>query len=158
MFGSLATRTPQLSLASLMATLVATGVHHVFRLGPELIFPVLIALALGGALWHLYRRTDSKGFLIAYAVFAALVVFWFGFLDGFLDHVVKAVGLDNITLLPGSDAEVVSTVFKLWSQEATSAFYEWTGIISAAFALPTLLFTTAFLAERLAPRQPQAAS
>lgn len=142
-----------LSVASLVATLVATGVHHVFRLGAELVIPVLIAIALAMVLPLFYRRTSQRAWLYAYAVYAGLVVFWFGFLDGFLDHVVKAAGLDNITFLPGSEAEVVATVFQLWSVEASSAFYEGTGILSAALALLALIATSAWVYRELpAPR------
>ena len=152
MIKSLSPHVARLSLATLLLTLVATGVHHIFRLGPELILPMLIALTLATALWILYQRTEQRVFLLAYAVFTALIVFWFGFLDGFLDHVVKAAGLDNITFLPGSDEEIVATVYQLWSQETTSAFYEGTGVLSAFFALLTLVFTTAYLTEKLAPK------
>ena len=141
-----------LSLASLLLTILATGVHHVFRLGPGLILPAIVAAVLAAALYGLYQRTARRGFLAAYAAFAGLIVLWFGFLDGFLDHVVKATGLDNLTFLPGSDAQIIATVYSLWSQEATTAFYEGTGMLSAALALPTLVFTALYLAEALGPK------
>lgn len=136
---------PVVSIATLLATIAATGVHHVFRLGPALIVPSLIGLALPALLFAYYRRTGFRPLLWLYAGYAALVVFWFGFLDGFLDHVAKAAGLDNITFLPGSEAEVVSTAFSLWSQTATTAFYEGTGILSALLAFLTLITTSAFV-------------
>jgi hypothetical protein len=137
------------SLATLAATLVATGIHHIFRLGPGLVIPTLIGLALVVVLWALYAKTRRMGFLAAYGVLAGLVVFWFGFLDGFLDHVVKAAGFDNLTFLPGSDAEVVATAMQLWSQEASTAFYEGTGILSAVLALMTTVATGAFVYREL---------
>ncbi len=140
-----------LSLASLLATLAVTGVHHVFRLGPELIAPVAVGIIIPIVLLAVYRRTARRAVLAAYAVYAGLIVFWFGFLDGFLDHAVKAAGLDNITFLPGSDAEIVATVFSLWSQTATTAFYEWTGVASAALALATLVSTSVYLLAELTP-------
>jgi len=133
------------SVVTLTATLVATGVHHIFRLGVGLIVPTLIAVTLAIALWALYSKTRNLAVLGAYGIFAALVVFWFGFLDGFLDHVAKAAGLDNITFLPGSEAEVVATAMQLWSQEASTAFYEGTGILSAALALLTTIATGALV-------------
>lgn len=141
-----------ISITALTATLVATGIHHIFRLGAELIVPTLIAIALGIALWALYSKTRRFALLIAYGVFTALVVFWFGFLDGFLDHVVKAAGLDNITFLPGSEAEVIATAMQLWSQQASAAFYEGTGILSAILALLTAVSTGAFI-YREVPRR-----
>lgn len=123
--------------------------HLPARLGPVLIVPTLIAVALAIVLWALYSRTRRLAFLAAYGVFTALVVFWFGFLDGFLDHVAKAAGWDNVTFLPGSEAEVVATAMQLWSQEASTAFYEGTGIVSAALALLTTIATSAFIYREL---------
>ena len=140
------------SIASLTATLGATGVHHIVRLGAGLIVPTLIAIVLGIVLWALYSKTRRFALLAVYGVFAALVVFWFGFLDGFLDHVVKAAGLDNITLLPGGEEDVVATAMQLWSQQATTAFYEGTGILTAVLALLTAVTTGLFI-YREVPRR-----
>jgi hypothetical protein len=139
------TRIALISIVSLLATLVATGVHHIFRLGIGLTAPTLVAVALAFVLWALYSKTRRFALLAAYGVFAALVVFWFGFLDGFLDHVVKAAGFDNVTFLPGSEAETVATAMQLWSQEASTAFYEGTGILSAILAVVTAVSTGVFI-------------
>ena len=72
------------SLAMLVATLITTGVHHIFRLGPGLILPSALGVAIPVVLWVLYARTGQSELLWTYAAYAALVVFWFGFLDGFL--------------------------------------------------------------------------
>lgn len=133
------------SIMTLVATLIVTGGHHIFRLGPALIIPTVIGIVLAIGLWTLYGRTRKVGLLAGYGVFTALVVFWFGFLDGFLDHVVKAMGLDNVTFLPGSDAEVVATALQLWSQDASTAFYEGSGILSAILALLAAMATGAFI-------------
>lgn len=147
-----ASRLALLSIVTLTATLLATGIHHVFRLGVGLLVPTLIGLVLAMALWVLYSKSRPSSLLIAYGVFTALVVFWFGFLDGFLDHVAKAAGLDNITFLPGGEAEVVATVMQLWSQEASTAFYEGTGILSAILALVAAISTAAFVYRELPAR------
>lgn len=140
-----AQRLAHVSITTLIATLVATGIHHIFRLGPGLIVPTFIGIGLAIALWVLYSRTRKVGVLAGYGAFTALVVFWFGFLDGFLDHVVKAAGLDNITFLPGGDAEVVATALQLWSQDSGTAFYEGTGVLSAILALLAAVATAAFI-------------
>lgn len=151
-----AQRLALVSITTLVATLVTTGIHHIFRLGPGLIVATLIGIGLAIVLWVLYSRTRKAGFLAGYGAFTALVVFWFGFLDGFLDHVVKAAGLDNITFLPGGDAEVVTTALELWSQEASTAFYEGTGILSAMLALLTAVATVALIYVELhRPRRPR---
>ena len=56
---------------------------------------------------------------------------WFGFIDGFMDHVLKALGLQNTTFLPGGEAEVVKTVLSLWSPAAGNIFYEGTGVLTS---------------------------
>jgi hypothetical protein len=140
------------SLVTLVTTLIATGIHHIFRLGPALILPTAIGMAVPFVLWVLYARTGKPALLWAYAAYAALVVFWFGFLDGFLDHVAKAAGMDNITFLPGSEEEVVATTIQLWSPSATTAFYEGTGILSAALALLTVVTTGLYLYRELPAR------
>jgi hypothetical protein len=140
------------SLVALVTTLIVTGIHHIFRLGPALILPTAIGVAVPFVLWVLYARTGKPALLWAYTLYAALVVFWFGFLDGFLDHVAKAAGMDNITFLPGSEQEIVSTAIQLWSPSATTAFYEGTGILSAALALVTVLTTGLYLYRELPAR------
>lgn len=140
------------SLMALVTTLIATGIHHIFRLGPALILPTAIGVAVPFVLWVLYARTGKPALLWAYAAYAALVVFWFGFLDGFLDHVAKAAGVDNITFLPGSEKEIVGTAMQLWSQSASAAFYEWTGILSAVLALLTVISTGLYLYRELPAR------
>lgn len=140
------------SLTALVATLVATGIHHIFRLGSALILPTVIGVAVPVVLWLLHARTGKPALLWAYAAYAALVVFWFGFLDGFLDHVAKAAGMENVTFLPGSEEEIVATAMQLWSPSATTAFYEGTGILSAALALLTLITTGLYLYRELPAR------
>jgi hypothetical protein len=140
------------SLVALVATLIATGIHHIFRLGPELILPTAIGVAIPIVLWSLHERTGKPALLWAYGAYAALVVFWFGFLDGFLDHVAKAAGLDNVTFLAGSEEEIVGTAMQLWSQSASTAFYEGTGILSAALALLTVITTGRYVVDKIPAR------
>ena len=140
-------RSRLLSQTALLATVLMTGVHHVYRLGPELILPVLAGVALPLVLLYLLDRTGKRGFAIAYAIYVGLVVFWFGFLDGFLDHVFKAAGIENITFLPGSEAAVVATYFRIGSPHVSYWIYEGTGILSAALAIITSLATAPFIAQ-----------
>lgn len=85
-------------------------------------------------------KTRRLGFLVGYAGPAA-------------DHVAKAAGLENVTLLPGSEAEVVATAMQLWSQEASTAFYEGTGILSAILALLAAVATVAFIYREVLARR-----
>jgi len=120
----------RLSMIATMATMTVTIVHHVFRLGFEVLAPGvgLIAGLAAFLLW--FHRTGNRIALWVYALLTGLVVVWFGIIDGFLDHVLKAVGLANTTFLPGGDAEVVPTVYSLWSPQASVFFYEGTGVLT----------------------------
>lgn len=142
-----------LALVSLELTIFATAVHHIFRLGLELVPVSLIALALPLGLMAAYRHWKALGWAWAYTIYAGLIFLWFGFFDGFLDHVFKALGLDNVTFLPGSDAQVVATVFHLWSPEASNVFYEGTGVLTTLFGVVAVVLAVRFLlAERAAWR------
>ena len=118
------------SLVSITLTAVITSIHHIYRLGLGLLVPAVIGTLLPYVLMWWYKRTENKGVLWAYASLTALIFIWFGIIDGFLDHVMKALGFQNTTFLPGGEAEVVKTVFSLWSPAAGNVFYEWTGILT----------------------------
>lgn len=120
------------SLLAVTVAMVATGVHHVFRLGTA-VLPAAIGLSLVPSLLAaVYRRRSSRWLLAAYLLYNVLVVWWFGVVDGFLDHVLKVAGMSNLTFLPGGDQDVVPTAYRLWSPQATAAFYEGTGVLTAA--------------------------
>ncbi|WP_412542962.1 hypothetical protein R8Z50_10910 [Longispora sp. K20-0274] len=130
----------RLSTIATTAMTTATSIHHVFRLGAGLVIPAVLLIGLPIALVALYRRRASRPALYVYLALTGLVVVWFGIIDGFSDHVLKAAGLDNVTMLPGGDAPIVATVYHLWSPAATTWFYESTGILTAvASAAATVL-------------------
>jgi hypothetical protein len=118
------------SLIWITTTVVITSIHHIYRLGLEVLIPALIMTILPYMLMRRFQQTKSKVVLWVYGLFNALIFLWFGFIDGFLDHVIKALGLQNLTILPGGEAEVVQTVFSLWSPEAGNLFYEGTGVLT----------------------------
>lgn len=120
----------RLSLVSITLMMVVTSVHHVFRLGFGFLIPAIILTALPYALMRWYANSKNKTILKSYSLFSALMFIWFGFIDGFMDHVLKAVGLQNTTFLPGGEAEVVKTALSLWSPQAGNIFYEGTGILT----------------------------
>ena len=74
-------------------------------------------------------------------------------LDGILDHVLKALGADNVTVLPGSDAHVVATVYSLWSPEASNLFYEGTGLVQAAASVAMIALTVRLVVEYIRARR-----
>lgn len=154
-----ARRTLHDPLAATAAAAVTTGlltsVHHVIRLGPEVVLPGLLVTVAPAALLHWYRRTSRTTALVTATVVNLLVGVWFGFVDGFLDHVLKAVGLTNVTILPGGDAEVVATFYTLGSPAVSDLVYEGTGFLT--FVASTLTLVLNVLLLRAAHRRRTAA-
>src|SRR5881227_3078533 len=91
----------RLSLISATATTVLTSTHQVYRLRLGVLAPAIVGIALPFLLAWWFRSTRNHVPLAGYVLFNGLVFVWFGFIDGFLDHVLKAVGLQNTTFLPG---------------------------------------------------------
>jgi len=120
----------RLSLISITLMMFVTSVHHIFRLGYGLLIPTVILTALPYALMRWYGSSRNATVLKAYSLFSTLMFLWFGFIDGFMDHVFKAIGLQNTTFLPGGQAEVVKTALALWSPAAGNIFYEGTGVLT----------------------------
>ena len=139
------------SLVAVIAMTVVTSIHHVYRLGLEVVVPALVLLALPVLLLRWQKRSGSRVALWAYAGLNLLTFSWFAFVDGFLDHVVKALGLENTTFLPGGDEETVPTVFHLWSTRAGDLFYEGTGILTFALGILAMGLTAAFVRAALSP-------
>jgi hypothetical protein len=125
--------------------IAVTVVHHVYRLGMEVVIPSIILLAIPVLLMWWYGRKASTMARWLYTLNTALVFLYFGIIDGFLDHVLKALGLQNTTFLPGSDAEVIETVYHLWSPDAGHLFYESTGILTFIVGLGATFFSYSFL-------------
>lgn len=134
-------------MTATIATIVFAGVHHIFRLGPEFTIPTVILLAIVLVLGWRIARTGSAIALWLLAGVNALVFVWFGVIDGILDHVLKALGLGHLTLLPGGEAEIVDTYFQLSSREASSAFYEWTGIGEGLLSIVMVIATVILIAR-----------
>lgn len=111
--------------------LVTTSVHHIFRLGYGFIVPAIILTVLPYVFMRWYISTKKTAIMKTYSLYNALMFLWFGFIDGFMDHVLKAIGLQNTTFLPGGEAEVVQTALSLWSPQAGNIFYEGTGVLAA---------------------------
>jgi len=144
------------SLISITLMMFITSIHHIFRLGYGLLIPTVLLTALPYALMRWYGSSRNTTILKAYSLFSTLMFLWFGVIDGFLDHVFKAIGLQNTTFLPGGEAEVVQTALALWSPAAGNIFYESTGVLTfvvGVFAMGYLIkmIRTKHLADN--PRQ-----
>lgn len=124
-------REAKLSWTWITTMMVATSIHHIFRLGYGLVPVTTLLSILPYLLMRWYAGTKNTAVMKTYSAYSALMFLWFGFIDGFMDHVIKAFGLQNTTFLPGGDAEVVQTVLSMWSPQAGNIFYEGTGILSS---------------------------
>ena len=118
------------SLLSIMLTTTATAAHHVYRdgLGQAPIWLLIILLPYPLMRW--FTRSGKQWLVWTYVLYNIVVITQFGIVDGFLDHTLKALGFPHLTFLPGGEAEVVKTVFSLWSPQAGNLFYEGTGVLT----------------------------
>jgi hypothetical protein len=141
-----------LSLVSITLTSIITDIHHIYRLGFAVLLPAALIVVLPYVLMRWYKHTGKKAALWAYGSLASVIVVWFGVIDGFLDHVLKALGLQNTTFLPGGDAEVVKTVFSLWSPEAGNIFYEGSGILTFIASVFAVYYAIRFIQAQRSSR------
>jgi hypothetical protein len=135
----------RLSLISITLTAIITTIHHVFRDGLGLLVPGAIIILLPVVLMRWFTQTGNKWPVWIYGLYNVLIIVQLGVIDGFLDHVLKALGLSHLTFLPGGDAEVVQTVFSLWSPQAGNIFYEGTGILTFVGSVFATLYLFQFI-------------
>jgi len=135
----------RLSLISITLTAIITSTHHVFRDGLGLLVPGGIIILLPYVLMRWFTQTGNKWPVWIYGLYNVLIIVQLGVIDGFLDHVLKALGLSHLTFLPGGDAEVVQTVFSLWSPQAGNIFYEATGILTFVGSVFATLYLFQFI-------------
>ena len=135
----------RLSLISITLTAIITTTHHVFRDGLGLLVLGGIIILLPFVLMRLFTQTRNKWLVWIYGLYNVLIIVQLGLIDGFLDHVLKALGLSHLTFLPGGDAEVVQTVFSLWSPQAGNIFYEGTGILTFVGSVFATLYLYQFI-------------
>ena len=118
------------SLLSIMLTVTASAAHHVYRDGLRDIVLWVLMIFFPYALMRWFTHSGKQWLAWAYVLYNVMIITQFGVVDGFLDHTLKAFGLPHLTLLPGGEAEVVKTVFSLWSPQAGNIFYEATGVLT----------------------------
>lgn len=131
----------KISFAAIVAASIVTTIHHVFRLGLHVLPMFIVVSLIPVVAFFLYRRSGQRLYLYGYGLANSFIFAWFGFVDGFLDHVLKALGIQNVTFLEGSDAPVVEAVFSLWSPEAGNIFYEGTGVITFIASTIAIYYT-----------------
>jgi hypothetical protein len=140
-----------LSWLSLTLTITISAVHHLYRDGLGLIVPWLVLIALPYGLLHWFGHTKQRWLIWLYGLYNVLVITQLGIVDGFLDHTLKALGFQHLTLLPGGDAAVVKTVFALWSPQAGNIFYEGTGVLTFIGSVFATVYLYRFI-QTLGPR------
>ena len=118
------------SLRSIMLTATASAAHHVYRDGFGDIVLWILMILLPYMLMRWFTRSGKQWLAWTYVLYNVVIITQFGVVDGFLDHTLKAFGLPHLTLLPGGEAEVVKTVYSLWSPQAGNIFYEGTGVLT----------------------------
>ena len=119
-----------LSLISITLTAIITASHHIFRDGVGQVVLWIIIILLPYVLIRWFAHTGTKWAVALYGLYNILIIGGLGVVDGFLDHTLKALGFQHTTILPGGEAEVVKTVFSLWSPAAGNSFYEGTGVLT----------------------------
>lgn len=140
------------SVISVVLTSILTTIHHVFRLGlgsMPMWMPVIM-LPIGLAVLYKRSRFRNKWLLGAYGLVSYGIIFWFGIVDGLFDHTFRVLGLNNITWLPGGDAEIVETAFQIGSAETSHWIFQITGAFVFIVSLFALFYTTRFILGRLA--------
>jgi hypothetical protein len=147
---AIATKYGKASLIAITLTAIATSVHHIFRLGWEALIPFVIIILLPYLLMRWFTRTANKVAYWGYVLVNTIIFLFFGVVDGFFDHVMKAIGLPNTTFLPGGQAQVVKTALSLWSPEAGNFLYEGTGILTFILSVVAIYFVVRWIqAQRL---------
>jgi hypothetical protein len=133
------------SLISITLTAIITASHHVFRDGVGLFVLWIIIILLPYVLMRWFAHTGTKWAVAIYGLYNILIIVGLGVVDGFLDHTLKALGFQHTTILPGGEAEVVKTVFSLWSPAAGNSFYEGTGVLTFIGSVFAAVFLFQFI-------------
>ena len=135
----------RLSLISIMLTAIITASHHIFRDGVGQFVLWIIIILLPYVLLRWFAHTGTKWAVAIYGLYNILIIVGLGVVDGFLDHTLKALGFQHTTILPGGEAEVVKTVFSLWSPAAGNIFYEGTGVLTFIGSVFAAVFLFRFI-------------
>ena len=141
-----------LSAVSLTATAVVVGVHHVYREG-WIFLPLAVLAVLPYLLVRWFRASGSQPSLWAYALLSAVVIGGFGFVDGFLDHVLNAV-VGLYATATGQEADHVERAFRVLPPTPLVGdfFYEVTGILEFVGGVIAAYYAYRFLRAALAQR------
>jgi hypothetical protein len=118
-----------LSLISITTTGILTSIHHIYRFEFTVLIPALIVVILPTILMGWFWKTSSKVALWLYGLFNALIIVWFGIVDGGLDHTLRAIS--EMVFIPLGISALVVDIRMLPPSELTGDFfYELTGILS----------------------------
>jgi hypothetical protein len=141
----------RLSLLGLLATALFTAVHHLYRFGLPLLLPALVLVVLPIVLVFWADRTHSHVARGAYTLYGGLLIVWFGYIDGGLDHALRLI--NRVVLAPafGGASPLGGLDFRLLppSELAGDRFYEATGILAFIASTIATYYLGAFLRAAL---------
>lgn len=139
-------RLAQWSLVSLTVTSMFTAIHHLYRFGADFVIPALIIVLLPIALLYWFSRTQNYLALWAYGLLAASIIVGLGFIDGGLDHTLRA--MNEILLMPLGLSVVADFRVLPPSELVGDWFYEGTGILSFIASLFATYGSYSFILAR----------
>ncbi len=150
---SLATVTPltkaaRLSLISLTITGILTSIHHLYRFEWDVFIPAMLVIFLPIVFMHWFLQSGKRVALWLYGVFSALIIIWFGIIDGGFDHTLRAI---NEYVLVPLGISSLSVDLRLLPPSALSGefFYELTGILSFVASLFAAYYSYKFIRTTL---------
>lgn len=101
-----------LSLPSTIVTGAFTSLHHAYEIGFYAVILVAIFMVSPALVMQWYRKTRSRASLLVYGLLNTWLVFGFGVVDGFWNHIILPLGLRFRTLasLHGGGSTIVESI------------------------------------------------
>lgn len=142
------TKVAQLSLISLTITGVLTSIHHLYRFEWDVFIPAMLVIFLPILFMRWFLHSGKRVALWLYGIFSALIIIWFGIIDGGVDHTLLAI---NEYVLVPLGIRSLSVDLRLLPPSALTGdfFYELTGILSFIASLFAAYYSYKFIRAAL---------
>lgn len=142
------TKVAQLSLISLTITGVLTSIHHLYRFEWDVFIPAMLVIFLPILFMRWFLHSGKRVALWLYGIFSALIIIWFGIIDGGVDHTLLAI--NEYVLMP-LGIRSLSVDLRLLPPSALTGdfFYELTGILSFIASLFAAYYSYKFIRAAL---------
>lgn len=140
----------KLSLWSITITGIFTSAHHLYRFGLSILIPALVVIFLPYILLHWFRDTENKITFYFYGLFNVFIIGALGFIDGGLDHGLRAFRRYFWAPLHGGVSPLQTVDFRLLPPTllAGDPFYEITGLLSFVASIFSAYYLYKFMRER----------